>query len=264
MDPLLHKEILMQVIAHAITFDFWNTLATPSKQYAEERTKYLSQYGITKEDYKTIKNELDALSDTSSLNIHKSDKSGIFKNVLINNSVRIDPFISMKKLFDHTKKSRLVDDEKTSIYASYDINRKFMSNPPSIKDPFLDETFKLMDENKILRGIISNTNFISGSTLTETIPKEYKFDVMAYSDLVGISKPNPLIYYATSKSFGVNNPGDIMIHHIGDNLITDVEGPQKAGYKGYHIKTKQDILETVKRIIEENNLYETKRNILVA
>lgn len=252
----------MQVIAHAITFDFWNTLATPSKQYAEERTKYLSQYGITKDDYKKAKKNLDEKSDSSRLILPNNSFNTLLGKVVINDSDPMNPYKAMNYLFRIAGIS--ASDANIEDQASEKIGDLFLDHPPEIKDPFLDEVFELLDQNKIMRGIISNTNFISGVELTKVIPDEYKFDSLVYSDMVGVSKPNPLIYYATAKSFGVNNPGDIMIHHIGDNLVTDVEGPRNAGYKGYHIKTKQDILETVKRIIEENNLYETERNILVA
>jgi len=62
------------------------------------------------------------------------------------------------------------------------------------------------------------------------------FDVMIFSDEVGIRKPHLKIFRIAAKRLGVK-PSEIV--HIGDNLITDVWGAKNAGFKTIHFSTQK-------------------------
>jgi len=62
------------------------------------------------------------------------------------------------------------------------------------------------------------------------------FDVMIFSDEVGIRKPHPKIFQIAARRLGVK-PFEIV--HIGDNLRSDVWGAKNAGFKAIHFSTQR-------------------------
>jgi YjjG family noncanonical pyrimidine nucleotidase len=66
-------------------------------------------------------------------------------------------------------------------------------------------------------------------------PRLIKTDLISFfkdiivSDEVGISKPNPDIFYLAKQKTGNLNPENILL--VGDNPITDIKAAQKSGFK---------------------------------
>lgn len=86
-------------------------------------------------------------------------------------------------------------------------------------------------------GLISNVGRTPGFSLLKFLQEkgvdEY-FDVMIFSDEVGIRKPNPEIFHLTARRLDVE-PGRCV--HIGDNLMSDVWGAMNAGFRAIHLST---------------------------
>ena len=94
----------------------------------------------------------------------------------------------------------------------------------------------LKDRNKLV-GLICNTGLTPGFGLRRFLAKEgiaKCFDLMLFSDEVGIRKPNPEIFQMATQRLKVK-PCEIV--HIGDNLKSDVWGPKNAGLKAIYLST---------------------------
>lgn len=78
-------------------------------------------------------------------------------------------------------------------------------------------------------GLICNTGRIPGAMLKIILQRlgilEY-FDVLTFSDVVGVRKPDPHIFLLTLERLEV--PPDLALH-VGDNPTTDILGARRAG-----------------------------------
>lgn len=78
-------------------------------------------------------------------------------------------------------------------------------------------------------GLICNTGRIPGTMLKIVLQRlgilEY-FDVLTFSDAVGVRKPDPRIYQVTLEQLGVSPDRAL---HVGDNPTTDIVGAQGVG-----------------------------------
>jgi putative hydrolase of the HAD superfamily len=94
----------------------------------------------------------------------------------------------------------------------------------------------LKDRNKLV-GLICNTGLTPGFGLRRFLAKEdiaKYFDLMLFSDEVGIRKPNSEIFQMATQRLKVE-PFEIV--HIGDNLKSDVWGAKNAGLKAIYLST---------------------------
>lgn len=210
----------------AVSFDFWNTLATPSKEYAKVRTDYLEQLGITKGDYTKVKSHLDYYAEVDGLAVTPEIAIGM---LMIQHGYRHD-----------------VNLIKTDLY------ELFKENPPTIHDD-VRLAINLLEQNGIPWGVTSNTNFISGKVLGEFL--EYSLDsidmcqVQTYSDLCGYSKPSKRIFLETYNGFlnrqvtGNMSRKDVL--HIGDNGVTDYAGALDFGFSSKLIASPNDVYRDV-------------------
>ena len=86
-------------------------------------------------------------------------------------------------------------------------------------------------------GLISNTGLTPGFTF-RTFMKQAGildfFDVLTFSDEIGLSKPSREMFLITARSMNVH-PEEVV--HIGDDLLNDVRGAQWAGMKAVWIST---------------------------
>lgn len=102
--------------------------------------------------------------------------------------------------------------------------------PPILNSDAQKVLQRLKDQHKSL-GIICNTGLTPGIGLRKFLAKEGMadhFDLMLFSDEVGVRKPNPRIFRIASQKLQVK-PSNIV--HVGDNLRSDVWGAQNAGFK---------------------------------
>ena len=80
-------------------------------------------------------------------------------------------------------------------------------------------------------GVISDAIFSPGRCLRQLLQDEGLldyFDLFIFSDEFGYSKPEPSVYKAAWRGFGVA-PSEIL--HIGDREHNDITGPKKAGMR---------------------------------
>jgi putative hydrolase of the HAD superfamily len=83
-------------------------------------------------------------------------------------------------------------------------------------------------------GLICNTGLTPGTALRQLLADggvAGYFDVMIFSNEVGIRKPDPEIFHLAAQELGVEPCQAV---HVGDNLRVDVWGAKNAGFKAIH------------------------------
>ena len=94
----------------------------------------------------------------------------------------------------------------------------------------------LKDKDRII-GLICNTGRTPGFSLRRFLDREgiaEYFDLMLFSDEIGIRKPNPEIFLMAAETMNVK-PWEVV--HVGDNLKSDVYGAKNAGLKAIYLST---------------------------
>jgi len=122
-------------------------------------------------------------------------------------------------------------DQLSSAYVS-----AFFEVPPYL-NPDADKVLHaLKDRNKLI-GLVCNIGLTPGFGLRKFLAKEglaNYFDLMLFSDEVGIRKPNPRMFQISAQELQAK-PYEIV--HIGDNLKSDVWGAKNAGFKAIYLST---------------------------
>jgi putative hydrolase of the HAD superfamily len=106
--------------------------------------------------------------------------------------------------------------------------------PPYLNPDTLGILQWLKSKNKSI-GLICNTGLTPGFGLRDFLIREDMatyFDLMLFSDEVGIRKPNPRIFQMAAEKLQVR-PYEVV--HVGDNLKSDVWGAKNAGFKAIHL-----------------------------
>jgi HAD superfamily hydrolase (TIGR01549 family) len=88
-------------------------------------------------------------------------------------------------------------------------------------------------------GLICNTGFTPGVALRKFLEKEGVaefFNVMLFSDELGIRKPDAKIFQSAAQQLG-SDPSEIV--HVGDNLRLDVWGAKNAGFVAIHFSSEE-------------------------
>lgn len=208
-----------------VSFDFWNTLAIPNKDYAAARTEFLhSTFGIEKTEYTKVKSHLDEYAWT--------------------NGLAVTPKVALSMLLPYPKFS-IVDLNK--VYSS--LEELFLKHPPIICDEIF-EAISILKSNKINSCITSNTNFISGRTINRLLNRysEFNFIDRIFSDIVGHSKPSfdmfDFTYNLAKKNGDVNSREEVL--HIGDSYECDFIGAKSFGFRAELIDNPTDVLTIVK------------------
>jgi HAD superfamily hydrolase (TIGR01549 family) len=207
-----------------VSFDFWNTLATPNPKYATQRNSYLMNYGITQAHYTQTKKTLDNLAS--------------IYGVATNPKFCIAMLLSMvgDKDYSHIQ---LIKNELQYI---------FYQHQPTF-DGYVKKSIDLLLKKNISWGVISNTNFISGNILSDIIYSTFGYSpkALVFSDILGESKPSKRIFREfEDKLRPIYNPYNIL--HIGDDLLCDFYGAGNAGFKSKLISTPEDIYGVVKNL----------------
>lgn len=210
-----------------ISFDVWKTLINPNKEYGAKRNEIIARHlDISIEEAKAL---------------YKSCKKFLDKSAEINGTCFNTPNcwkllvkISGKKV-DHIP----MMEESALLFKDY---------LPHVNPELKDELKKLKDAGYPL-SITSNTNFISGQVLFDTIFKDWDvFSSAQFSDLYEVAKPSRAFFNATFQKAAAINP-DIEreeILHVGDNLICDAECVD-SGFEFGYVKDPDDLLEKLKK-----------------
>jgi len=111
-----------------------------------------------------------------------------------------------------------------------------LDRPPALNPGVVDclSTLK-RDGYKI--GVISNTGRTWGRALIG-LQKKYGiqdfFDVLSFSDEIGVRKPHPAIFKKTLE--GLKLPAEKVLH-VGDNVLDDVSGAKSVGMRAVWYNT---------------------------
>ena len=197
----------------AITFDFWRTLFrdTRNGERWKMRAEALAEVtGKPKEDAK------DALKKVMSefLRVHIAEQRTL---------VPQDAIPMVEASLDTVIAPECVESLKDAFA------RAILSLPPEPIEGALEAVRKAAERVGV--GLVSDTGISPGFALEELL-KSFgfleHFDVLVFSDVVGVSKPQPAMFEEAAKGLGVR-PEELL--HIGDLEPTDIQGALDFGAK---------------------------------
>lgn len=206
------------------SFDLWLTLIRSNPEFKRQRILYFHKHfnhlEKTVEEVSAVFKKVDrlcnAINEKTGKNIDADEMYLLVVGLLNDNIIQIYSTIDTEKLYHITEE----------LFFTY------------LPEPYDITTIDNLDKLKQLTGatfnILSNTAFIKGSTLRvalQEIGLSKYFDFQLYSDEVGSSKPDRLIFKQMIERTLQLHPGicpDEIIH-VGDNQGADVEGAAKAG-----------------------------------
>jgi len=216
-------------IVKAVTFDLWETLLFERDGANQRRTaarcKNLAQ-ALGKFGIETSVDQLaSALNETISSLLEVWDKD---KDVTHLDQIRL--ILKCASKGSVTLKEEWVE-ELSSAYVS-----PILEVPPYLNPDGRKVLRWLRSRNKLI-GLICNTGLTPGSGLRRFLSEEgvtKYFDVMIFSDEVGIRKPDPRIFHLAAEKLKIK-PSEMV--HVGDNLKTDVWGAKNAGFKAIYLSS---------------------------
>ncbi len=187
------------------SFDYWNTLAKPNKDYSTRRSQYLGEMLVlppeeAKKAYTHVKTELDLAAELQGLSTSRND--------------------NLQRLYRHVTNTDATDSWIYQVGLALD--KIFMSHPPTISAETKNALIRAYQYGYTI-SIASNTNFIRGITLRETL-KDLPFAFMLFSDEIGVSKPHKDFFHRIIGLTMHHNPRFVAarsIRHIGDHNVCD-------------------------------------------
>lgn len=206
-----------------VSFDIWGTLIDSNPEFKKQRNIEIAKY------LKTI-------------NVKYSNLTIEEITVIVN-----DVFNVLKKEYNHLAEELGLGFSTFDVFAKVALmlscpgnfemiksinDRLFLQYLPTVKDGVL-EALSILKQNDVKIILASNTVFVSQRIIKEAL-NMLGINASAHlsSDIFEVSKPNIKFYYEMYKY--VNCPLTQAIH-VGDNLGTDVVGPQKVGFNTYHV-----------------------------
>ena len=215
----------------AVTFDLWETLLFESDGASANRSatrcrnvaNTLNKLGVNISTEKTTK----AINETINTLLRIWDQN---KDI-----THLDQLRYIVK-FASNGKTALKEEwipELSSAYIS-----SLFEIPPYVNPDAVKALRWLRDRNMRI-GIICNTGITPGFGLRKFLIQEGVaefFDLMIFSDEVGIRKPDPKVFHLAAQKLKMK-PREMV--HIGDNLKTDVCGAKNAGFKAIHLTGEQ-------------------------
>lgn len=175
-----------------ICFDFWGTLMTSNPSFKAAQYSLAKEYlsDLTKEDWLERKSRnkkiADTLAETKGLHVSRNES---YSDILGIDIRRMNEFIHYS-------------------------NELFLKHPPIINSPFNSLlSMELLRSKGYRLHVSSNTVLIHGDILSQVIFDNFGIvkSNCLFSDEVGFSKPNPLMWKFPKKPD----------FHVGDNILTD-------------------------------------------
>ncbi len=211
------------------SFDFWSTIAFSNPKFKSERTKYFSNLF----DYKIEQNLITKVFAEVGKNYNDIIESG-------------GQTLSVDALYDSVFQKLNVNPGLSIKNIKSDVFEIFLKYPPLIAADFF--TFlNSINLNSTSISITSNTAFIPGQVI-ETFLKENnllnKFSFCIFSDLESVAKPNVEIFNRLLSKITSNGVEPKEVMHIGDNLIADYSGANKAGLSAFHLISNKPLIHT--------------------
>ena len=210
----------------AVTFDLWETLLLERDGWGVRRA--FARCRNLADVFQTLGVEVSVEKVNSAL---KETISSLLKVWDTNRDVtHLD---QIRLIVKHVSGgSAVAKDEWISSLSSAYVSG-FFEVPPYL-NPDAYKVLQWLKSRKMLIGLICNIGLTPGFALRRFLEDqgvaEY-FDVMIFSDEVGVRKPDPRIFHLASKKFKVK-PCDVV--HVGDNLKSDVWGAKNAGFKAIY------------------------------
>jgi FMN phosphatase YigB (HAD superfamily) len=219
-----------------VSFDFWNTLASPNSMYFFHRTEILRKYSnITDPDkikmmFKSYKTELD----------HNAEKYGKALSCL-------ECFSNLHNVLNLGAGNRNASTTKKTVRnLMREMQELALKYPPVITTETQSMISQLRKKGYGLC-ITSNTNFISGKTLT--VWMRYlgmEFDSMTFSDEFLYSKPSSEIFNHTVRQMDTF-PSNTL--HVGDNEICDILGAKNCGIQTLFVENPSDAVQKINQTL---------------
>ncbi|WP_410985043.1 HAD family hydrolase [Bacillus cereus] len=208
----------------AITFDLWDTIYQDEKQGDEER-----------------KNRRLELIKTSI-----KQAGYVFSEESIHEAVA-DAARQSQKIWDEQYRTPTAKDRLNMILSTLQIQMdakdlKILATAIEdvgyeISPPLFNNSKKVLDSlaKQYPLALISDTGQTSGRVLREILKRDgllSYFQVLTFSDEIGISKPAEKVFYSTLNALKVNENEAV---HVGDNFKKDVVGALSIGMRAIHI-----------------------------
>lgn len=122
---------------------------------------------------------------------------------------------------------------------------------PSLFETDLLATLAKLQKHGIKMAITSNTGYIDGRHMRVILEKLGVlgfFSIQIFSNEVGASKPNKLIFQALIEKSGLD--GSVILH-VGDNITADYDGALASGLKAILLSGEEDTAsKKIKKIAE--------------
>jgi putative hydrolase of the HAD superfamily len=211
----------------AVTFDVWETLLFERDGASSQRTvvrcknivQTLNRFGLPF----SVEDVGQALGETISSLVRTWDKN---KDVSHLEQIRI--------FFEHLTEGKLVLKDEWIKELSVAYVSPVFEVPPYLNPDARELLRSLKSQNKLL-GIVCNTGMTPGTELRRFLAMQGVgdcFDLMIFSDEVGVRKPDSRIFDMVARGLRVK-PHEIV--HVGDNLKSDAWGAKNAGLVAIHL-----------------------------
>ncbi len=216
----------------AVSFDFWFTIASINKDMDKEinetRKKGLNslfeRYRIPIQSEEIIPSLLEAKNQIMRMKKEQGDID--FSNRHVEVPI-IFEFMAPETLIYLSRFKPLLKEKLLDEFSDIVSNALISNRPPMI--PNVDKAIEYVKIKGFKAGIISNTGLTGGKSLRRII-NQYNilhfFDETAFSDEVGLQKPNPKIFENLASKLNID-VSEIL--HVGDTIFADIVGARNAG-----------------------------------
>jgi putative hydrolase of the HAD superfamily len=215
----------------AVTFDLWETLLFESDgaslRRADVRCRNLAQALNNLGVKVSLKEMSAAVNETISSLMTIWD---VNRDIGYIDQIRL---IIKKVSKDSLDPKQEWMNELVSAYTS-----SILEVPPHL-NPEARKVLEGLKKRRKLIGLICNTGLTPGIGLRKLLANEgvtEYFNLMVFSEEIGIRKPDPRIFQLATRRLGVQS---FEIVHVGDNLKMDVWGAKNAGLKAIHFSSQE-------------------------
>jgi putative hydrolase of the HAD superfamily len=224
------------------SFDLWLTLIKSNPYFKIERTK------IFHRDFNPAGKSIDEVAKA----FRQVDLMCNAVNESTGKNIDADEMYLMVISLINDNQLSLADIDTAKLYQDMD-KLLFYYLPVVYSSVTIPTLQHLKEKGSSTLSLLSNTGFIKGATLRKVLVElkmnEY-FDFQLYSDEVGMSKPNPALFFLMMQHIKRINAGNNInlnkIIHIGDNPKADIEGAKVAGIKSLLVNSNnQSILSLI-------------------
>lgn len=212
------------------SFDLWGTLIKPNPAFQKARVEYLHYLYLHLDTSHYSKDAIEHEVVNVSRKFNKINEiTGVHTPCETMYLMHLQNVVSSKKYINDVT---LKDLENIQTQ----INILFFENPPELYEgKKTKEILEQLRNTGASLSILSNTGYIQGAHLKKvlrTLEIAHIFDFMLFSDVTGLSKPNPLAFHHILEALSTLREGDCEtndIIHVGDSETADIAGANAIG-----------------------------------